>query len=93
MKREEYAQILKKKIDEWNKDIDTLQGKIGQVQDGVKTEYQKRITDIQEQRKDFEQRLKKLRESGDGAWDDIKAGLEISKEAIGDAIKNAFSRF
>jgi len=93
MKREEYAQILKKKIDEWNKDIDTLQGKIGQVQDGVKTEYQKRITDIQEQRKDFEQRLKKLRESGDGAWEDIKAGLEISKEAIGDAIKNAFSRF
>lgn len=93
MKREEYAEILKKKIDEWNKDIDTLQGKMGQVQDGVKAEYQKRIIDIQEQRKDFEQRLKKLRESGDGAWDDIKAGLEISKEAIGDAIKNAFSRF
>ena len=37
-------------------------------------------------------RLESLRNAGEGAWQDLKAGVELAWEAIGEAIESAKSR-
>ena len=38
-------------------------------------------------------KLASLRNAGEGAWEDLKAGVEMARDAIGEAIKSAKSRF
>jgi hypothetical protein len=38
-------------------------------------------------------KLASLRNAGEGAWEDLKAGVDMAKDAIGEALESARSRF
>ena len=90
--KEAYIQKLHAKIDEWNADIDKLKAKADQVEADSKIEYQKQIKILKSKRDEIEKKVSEISRSGEQAWEDLKAGVDLAREAMSEAIKSATSR-
>ncbi len=90
--KEAYIQKLHAKIDEWNADIDRLKAKADQVEADAKIEYQEQIQTLKSKRDEIETKISELSRSGEEAWKDLKAGVDLAWEAMNEAIKSAASR-
>lgn len=86
--RDAYVQKLKAKLDEWNAEIDILAAKAEQAEAEAKIEYHKRLEDLRAKRGELEEKIAELQQAGEGAWEDLKQGLENSW----DILKISFSR-
>ncbi|MDZ7700384.1 MAG: coiled coil domain-containing protein [Deltaproteobacteria bacterium] len=92
-KRDAYVQKLKAKMDEWNAEIDKIEAKADQADAESKIEYEKQLEDLRAKRKDVEDKMAELQQAGDGAWEDLKAGMDNAWDSLGNALKSATSRF
>lgn len=92
-KKDAYVQKLHSKIDEWNADIDKLTAKANQAEADSKIEYHKQIETLKQKRQDIEKKVAEMRRSGEGAWDDLKTGIDLAWESMNEAIRSATSRF
>ena len=92
-KKEIYLQKLKAKMHEWTAEIDKLEAKAGQIKADAKIEYEKRIADLKEKRKDFEAKLAEMKKAGDGTWEGLKQGLENSWEVLKTSFTKAKAEF
>ena len=90
--KEAYIQKLQAKIDEWNADINRLKAKADQVEADSKIEYQKQIQALKSKRDEIEKKVSEISRSGENAWEDLKAGADLAREAMSEAIKSATSR-
>jgi predicted nuclease with TOPRIM domain len=91
--REVYVEKMKAKLDEWNAEIDKLEARSRQVEADAKKVYQKQIESIKEKRRETRENFDKMRQAGEGAWQDLKAGVENAAASLGEAIRSAQSRF
>jgi uncharacterized coiled-coil DUF342 family protein len=87
-KRDAYVQKMKARIDEWNAEIDKLAAKADQAGAEAKTAYYQQVEDLRAKRKELEDKIALLQGAGEGAWEDLKEGLENSWEIL----KTSFSR-
>jgi len=92
-KRDAYVQKLKAQLDEWNADINKLEAKADQAEAQAKIEYHKRIADLRARRKEVEDMIGELHQAGEGAWEDLKQGLENSWEILKASFTKAKSEF
>ena len=92
-KRDAYVQKLKAKMDEWNVEIDKLQAKADQAEAEAKIEYHEQIEDLRAKRKEVEAKIAEVQQAGEGAWEDLKQGLENSWEILKGAFAKVKSRF
>ena len=92
-KRDAYVQKLKAKMDEWNAEIDKLAAKADQADAEAKIEYHKQLEDLRTKRKDLEDNIAELQQAGDGAWEDLKQGLENSWDILKTSFRKAKSEF
>jgi len=92
-KRDAYVQKLKGKLDEWNADIAKLEAKAEQAKADSKVQYQRQIENLKAQHVEVERKIEELSRAGDNAWGDLKAGVEIAWQGLGEAVKSAASRF
>lgn len=86
--RDAYVQKLKAKLDEWNAEIDILAAKAEQAEAEAKIEYHRRLEDLRAKRGELDEKIAELQQAGEGAWEDLKQGLENSW----DILKISFSR-
>lgn len=91
--KEEYQKELQEQLDEWGKEIDKLKVVADKAKTGLQGEYYKEIADLQSNKQAAQQKLDELKTSSGEAWEDLKGGIEISWDAMGNAIKSAISRF
>jgi len=91
--REAYIEKAKARIDQWNADIEKLQAKVDEAEADAKIEYQKQLDEARKQRDEAEAKIKEIADSGDDAWDDMKAGFDSAWDNISDAFNSAMSRF
>ncbi|WP_291319257.1 hypothetical protein [Desulfonatronospira sp.] len=91
--RDAFVQKLKAKIDEWNAEIDRLNAKAEQVEAEAKMEYLQQVEEIKKHRDDALQKMEKLQEAGEGAWEDMKSGVEMAVDSMIQAVKSARERF
>ena len=91
--RDAFAQKMKAKLDEWNAEIDRLSAKADAAQADTKLEYNKQVEALKKQREDALQRLNELQSASEGAWEDMRAGVDASWDKMTDALKSAASRF
>ena len=92
-KRDVYVQKLKAQLDEWNANIDKLAAKADQAGATVKNEYQKQLDESRATRDDVRDKLLTLQQAGDGAWEDLKEGLENSWEILKMSFNKAKAEF
>ncbi len=91
--REVYIDKMKAKLDEWNADINKLQAKANGAEADMKQKYDQEIQHLKEQREEAADKLAELQKAGDGAWKDLKSGMEDAWNSLGKSVDSAFSRF
>ena len=91
--REAYQQKVEAQLDEWKAEIDKMKAKADKAVAGSQLEYYKRIEELRSKQKSAQEKLKELKEAGGDAWGDLKAGVDLAWESLGEAVKSANSRF
>lgn len=91
--RDAYVEKTKAKLDEWNAEIAKLEAKARQEKADAQMNLEEQIETMKKKRKSTEEDLDKLRQAGESAWEDLKAGVENAATSLGDAIRSAQSRF
>jgi predicted nucleic acid-binding Zn-ribbon protein len=92
-KRDAYVKKLKDRIDDWNAQIDKLSAKVDQADSKVKAEYRRRLEDARKKRKELEDKIAAMQQSGEGAWEALKDGIENSWEQLKAGLSKAKSEF
>jgi uncharacterized protein YhaN len=93
MSREDFVIKLKEKIDLWNADLDKLQARADQASAEARVKYQQQIEDLHAKRGELEVKMAQLRGAGEGAWDDVRTGMEIAWSSMSEALSSALQRF
>jgi len=91
--REAYQRKIEAQLEEWKAEIKRMKAKADKADADVQVEYYKQIEDLQSKQKVAQKKLKVLKEAGEGAWEDLKSGVELAWESLGEAVKSANSRF
>lgn len=91
--KEQYIAYLHKKIDDWNADIDRLMYRADTIDKESRLELNRQIQLLKSKRAEIETKITELSQSGTGAWEDIKSGLDLAGEAMSAAVKSATARF
>jgi uncharacterized coiled-coil DUF342 family protein len=92
-KRDAYVKKVQAKLDEWNAEIDKLEAKARAAQADAQIDLQQRVAELRSKRDEMTVKLQRLRDATEGAWEDLKAGLELAWEALGEAVHSAKSHF
>ena len=91
--RDEYIHKMQAKLEEWNVEIATLTAKAGEVTTDIKNEYREQIELLKVKQANARQKIEELQHSGEGAWGDLKTGIELAWASMEEAIDSARSRF
>jgi uncharacterized coiled-coil DUF342 family protein len=91
--REAYVQELKALMDELNAEIDKLEARADRAKAEVSLKYLQQVEDLREKRKEVEDQAAKLQQAGEGAWEDLKQGVEDSWKILKTSFKKAKSEF
>lgn len=92
-RKEAYQKKLQAQLDEWNAEIDKLKAKADKAEADAQLEYYKKIEELRCMQDSANNKLEKLREASDDAWEDLKVGIDSACNSLGNALKSAVSRF
>lgn len=92
-KKDAYVKKLQVKMDEWRAQISKLEAKARQAEADSKITYEKELEDLRATRKYFKEKIVRVQQSGEGAWQDLTAGIESAWHSLEAAVKFAASRF
>ncbi len=92
-KRDAFARKVKARIDEWNAEIDRLEARAKQAEADARIDYHDEIQELKNHRDEARKKLRKFEQAGEGAWEDLKAGVEMAYEAMNQAVHSARKRF
>jgi DNA repair ATPase RecN len=85
-RRDEFFGRLKKRIDEWNHEIEGLEQRVDTLKSDLKTRYQGRLDELKAKRGDAEAKLEELRASGEDAWEKVQKEAEHAWLAFKEAV-------
>ncbi len=91
--RDEYVRKMQAKLAELNADIDKLAARAGQVSAELKSEYNEEMAALKAKQAAARKKIEEMQKSGESAWQDLKAGMDLAWTAIGESIDSAKSRF
>lgn len=70
--RDEYIEKAKAQLDEWNATIDKLEARAQKEKADAKLKYENQIKEMKEKRDAAREKLKKVSEATDDAWETLK---------------------
>lgn len=91
--KEAYEQKIEAQLAEWDAEIKKLRAKAEQAEADAKIRYHEQVEDIRSMQRSAQAKFKELKEAGDNAWEDLKAGMENARDSLAKAIRDATSRF
>jgi radical SAM superfamily enzyme YgiQ (UPF0313 family) len=81
------------RLAEYKKEIDQLQAKAEKLEGDAKAKAEQQLTALRLKRDEVVEKLKELGSAGEGAWEQIKSGIEAAMEDLGKAYKKAAAEF
>jgi uncharacterized protein YukE len=81
-RRHDYVEKIKQQLDEMNAKIDEIQAKKSQAEGRAKEEYQEHLATFRERAEVTRAKLREIRESPEGSWEELKAEMEKIREAL-----------
>lgn len=87
--RDEYVEKMKAQLDSWNREIDTLEGRIATVTGPAREELRNRLAKTRESFEEGKSKLKELQASGEDSFKSLKD----EAEHIWDALRHSFNYF
>ena len=90
--RGEYTDIITDRLEELEREIVNLEKLADMAIEEVKSEYYKQIKDLFLKKEELQNKVVKIREASGNAWEDMKAGTELSWEVFQDSVKREKSK-
>ena len=90
---EEYTKQMTAKLTEWSAQVSELQAKMASATAAQKAQAEAALTKMQQQQKDYQAQLTKVREASEAAFADLKQGAERIAGEYRTAYQQAMSRF
>ena len=91
--KEEFVRKMHSKLDIWNAEIDALTAKANAAEASARAEIHKQIEALRSKRDEARSKLGALENASEGAWQDLKAGVELAWDAVTEAVRSATARF
>jgi uncharacterized coiled-coil DUF342 family protein len=95
--KDEFVQKMHAKLDQWNAEIDALSAKADRAarkaEEEARAEYNKQIEALRSERDHARSKLNEVESASEGAWQDLKAGVELAWESVSEAVRSATARF
>jgi len=87
--RKTYISKMAAKLQEWDANIKNLEAKAAAANAGVKAQVRQQLEELHKRKNEARQKLEKIQGAGEGAWQDLKGGIEQSWKTLGDSIRTA----
>lgn len=87
--RDEYVQKMHELLDRLNAEIDALTERAENAGADMRDE----LAELRGKQDQARTKLASLRNAGEGAWQDLKAGVELAWESVSEAVRSATARF
>ncbi len=91
--KEEFVREMHSKLDQWNAEIDVLAAKARVAEAQARADYQRQLEELRSERDKARQKLEALESASEGAWQDLKDGVERAWDSVSQAVRSATSRF
>lgn len=91
--KDEFIRKMHAKLDQWNAEIDTLSAKADQAEASARAEYHKQLEVLRSKRDQARGKLTEVESASEGAWQDLRAGVELAWESVSEALRSATARF
>ena len=91
--KEEFVRKMHSKLDLWSAEIDKLSAKADQAGAEARAEYHKHIDELRAKKAAAQHKLEEFKQTSEGAWEDVKTGVELAWDAMGEAVDSVKSRF
>ncbi|GAC30586.1 hypothetical protein [Brumicola pallidula] len=88
-----YEQKQQAQLNEWAAQIKKLKAKADVAQADAQLEYYRQINELRSMQDVATNKLNEIEDASDGAWEDLKAGMDSARNSFGNALKTAASRF
>jgi hypothetical protein len=92
-KRDDYVDTLKVQLDQWNEDIAKWEAKAHQAQAEARTEYDKRLDALRQQREQAMYQMRLLQAAAGDAWMDLMRGTDEAWARMREGIEKASTHF
>jgi hypothetical protein len=92
-KRDAFVAKMKVRLDNWSREVGTLEQKAAQATGKTKAQYQKQIRSLQSMQTEYEKMLADSLQSAELAWGELKQGVESAWAALTKSLKSAKSKF
>lgn len=91
--KEAYERKLRAKLDEWNAEIAKMEAQARQAGAESQLEFEKQKTLLQDKMKIANEKLKKLAAASEGAWAEMKLGIDKAFVDMSGAFQAAVDKF
>lgn len=91
--KDEFVQKMHARLDQWNAEIDALTAKADAAEANARAEYHKQLEALRGKRDHARSKLNEVESASEGAWQDLKAGVELAWESVSEAVRSATARF
>lgn len=91
--KQAYQQKVQAQLDEWSAEIDKLRAKADKADADAQIALNREIDDLRDKKNQAREKLEELSDASEGAWEDLKTGIESASNQLGQALRSAQSRF
>ncbi|MDT8439137.1 MAG: hypothetical protein RQ729_09035 [Wenzhouxiangellaceae bacterium] len=91
--RNEFISALKDRLDQLDHEIEDLKSEAAKFEAGARKEYENRLHDLREKRRELDRKLDELRAAGDEKWQQFKDEAEHAWKALGNSFNYFKSHF
>jgi chromosome segregation ATPase len=91
--RNEFIDKMKDRLDELDKEIEDLKQEADKFDAEAKKEYENRLHDLREKRRDAKRRIDDLQSAGEEQWQKVKDEAEHAWNALGNSFNYFRSHF
>jgi hypothetical protein len=85
-KRDEFVASAKRRLDDWNTDMDVLDAKVQNAADGAKEKYRAQLVALRAKRQEGEKTLAAIASASEDSWEHLKSKAENVLEALKDSV-------
>lgn len=91
--KDAYQDKMDARLREWQAKIDALKAKADQAEAEQKIKYYEEIESLRTKQQQMQKKLEELRKASSGAWDEVKAGVDVAWAELQDAAQRAMDKF
>ncbi len=87
--RREYIEKIAARLNELDREIGELEAIADKAVEEVKADYHQQIKELFLKKEELQNKVTQIREASGNAWEDMKAGTELSWEVFNDSVKKS----